>query len=148
MPHKTPWWWGRHYYIVGLFLSFLFAPITLIYWFGVRLRWVITNPYRSNLPVVCIGNFTVGGAGKTPMALFLADYLQQNGETPVFLTRGYGGRIEGPHLVSEQDSALDVGDEPLLLAQKASCVVSHDRPTRSTFHRKSQRYESKRHCYG
>ena len=86
-------------------------------------------PYRSKLPVVCIGNFTLGGAGKTPVALKLASLLRERGRKPAFLTRGYGGWERGPHIV---DLALDdagrVGDEPLLLATAAPVAVCRDRP--------------------
>lgn len=84
---------------------------------------------RAGLPVICVGNFTMGGAGKTPTALALAELLLAMGETPAFLTRGYGGRLRGPVLVdTARHEALDVGDEPLLLARAAPTIVAHDRP--------------------
>jgi tetraacyldisaccharide 4'-kinase len=83
---------------------------------------------RAVAPVVCIGNPTVGGAGKTPMALAVARMLREAGEQPIFLTRGYGGALAGPVLVEpKQHFALDVGDEPLLLAGVAPTVVARDR---------------------
>ena len=73
------------------------------------------------MPVVCIGNPTVGGAGKTPTALAVARMLKADGEAPVFLSRGYGGRLAGPVRVDPaQHRAADVGDEPLLLARAAA----------------------------
>jgi tetraacyldisaccharide 4'-kinase len=93
-----------------------------------QLRWAVAKPYRSKLPVICIGNLTVGGAGKTPTAIAVAELLHAKDERPIFLTRGYGGRIRGPHLVDAgRDSATDVGDEALLLAQTAPVIVSVDR---------------------
>ena len=82
----------------------------------------------AGVPVVCIGNFTAGGAGKTPVALALARALNAAGETPVLLTRGYGGTLAGPVVVDPaiHDSAA-VGDEPLLLARVAPTVVARDR---------------------
>jgi tetraacyldisaccharide 4'-kinase len=84
---------------------------------------------RAAVPVICIGNFTLGGAGKTPTALRIAALLQKTGEAPAFLTRGYGGRLRGPvHVDATRHTAADVGDEPLLLARIAPTVVSRDRP--------------------
>jgi tetraacyldisaccharide 4'-kinase len=80
------------------------------------------------VPVVCIGNPTVGGAGKTPAALAVARMLQADGLTPVFLTRGYGGQLAGPVRVDPvQHRSLEVGDEPLLLARAAPTIVARDR---------------------
>jgi tetraacyldisaccharide 4'-kinase len=84
---------------------------------------------RAAVPVVCVGNFTVGGAGKTPAALTVAALLAAAGERPAFLTRGYGGSLPGPLRVDpERHGAAEVGDEPLLLARAAPTIVSRDRP--------------------
>lgn len=84
--------------------------------------------YRSKLPVVCIGNFTAGGAGKTPTAIWVAEELKRLGRKPAFLSRGYGGSIAGPHLVDTgRDHACSAGDEPLLLAKVAPTVIARDR---------------------
>ena len=81
------------------------------------------------LPVICIGNFVVGGAGKTPTALAVADLVKRLGFHPGFLTRGYGGRIKGAHLVDPgRDDAERVGDEALLLAGAGPVAVAPDRP--------------------
>ncbi len=80
-------------------------------------------------PVLCVGNFTLGGAGKTPTALALADLLREAGLRPAFLSRGYGGRLPGPVRVApERHRAEEVGDEPLLLARAAPTVVARNRP--------------------
>lgn len=81
------------------------------------------------VPVICVGNFVVGGAGKTPVSLAVAAHLAAADMRPIFLTRGYRGRLSGPLLVDELGhSHLDVGDEPLLLAAQHLTVMSTDRP--------------------
>jgi tetraacyldisaccharide 4'-kinase len=81
-------------------------------------------------PVICVGNFVVGGAGKTPTALEVANVCRGLGLSPGFLTRGYRGREAGPFLVSPSVHATrDVGDEAHLLAQSAPTVLSADRPS-------------------
>jgi tetraacyldisaccharide 4'-kinase len=89
---------------------------------------------RAGVPVVCIGNLTVGGAGKTPTALTLAHLLHAAHERPFFLTRGYGGRLAGPVRVNPRvHYSADVGDEPLLLARLAPTIVARDRAAGAQF---------------
>ena len=84
--------------------------------------------YTATVPIICVGNFVVGGAGKTPVALALADYLQSLGHVPGFLSRGYGGSLAGPTIVElARHTAMEVGDEPLLLAESAKTLVARDR---------------------
>ncbi|TKW79474.1 MAG: tetraacyldisaccharide 4'-kinase [Bradyrhizobium icense] len=83
---------------------------------------------QAGIPVLCVGNYHGGGAGKTPTVLALAGVLRELGETPVVLTRGYRGRLKGPVRVdAARHSAADVGDEPLMLSQSLPVVVSRDR---------------------
>jgi tetraacyldisaccharide 4'-kinase len=92
---------------------------------------------RAGCPVVCLGNFTLGGAGKTPAAMAVADLLAGLGRAPAFLSRGYGGRLAGPLRVDpDRHAAAEVGDEPLLLARRAPTVVSRDRPAGADLCRK------------
>ncbi len=119
------WWYGGHI----PFAAWALWPISAVYGKLVERRFRAVSPYRSKLPVVCVGNFTMGGAGKTPMALTLASLLREAGLKPGFLTRGYGGSERGPHLIDSMlDGADRVGDEPLLLGKAAPTVVSRDRP--------------------
>lgn len=108
-------------------LAHLLRPASLLYG-AVAARRMARAGERAPVPVICIGNFTAGGAGKTPTALALAQMLTAMGERPAFLSRGYGGRIAGPIRVSPKHGAAEVGDEPLLLARIAPAIVSRDRP--------------------
>jgi tetraacyldisaccharide 4'-kinase len=84
---------------------------------------------RGPCPVLCVGNFTLGGAGKTPTAIALAALLRELGARPAFLTRGYGGRLSGPVPVDpDRHGADEAGDEALLLARAGPTVLSRDRP--------------------
>jgi tetraacyldisaccharide 4'-kinase len=105
----------------------LLAPLAALY--GAVARRRLSRPgRRAAVPVVCVGNLTVGGAGKTPAALAVARLLAAAGERPAFLTRGYGGTLAGPLLVDPATHRADeVGDEPLLLARAAPTVVARDR---------------------
>ena len=119
------WWYSRKMPALawGLF------PISLAYGTAVKARFQRTVPYKSKLPVICAGNFTMGGAGKTPTALMLAGLLKAAGWKPAFLTRGYGGSERGPYLVVPgRDGADKVGDEALLLSRIAPTIVSRSRP--------------------
>jgi tetraacyldisaccharide 4'-kinase len=83
---------------------------------------------NAGIPVLCVGNYHVGGAGKTPTVLALAKLLRELGETPVVLSRGYGGKLAGPVRVDPvRHAASDVGDEPLMLAGVLPVVVSRKR---------------------
>jgi tetraacyldisaccharide 4'-kinase len=123
MRLEAPFWWYRK---KGALASAL-APLGRLYGNRAEARFAGTEPYRSRLPVICIGNFTAGGGGKTPTAIAVAALLAELGAKPAFLTRGYGGKSEGPVLVSKGQSAAEVGDEPLLLAAAAPTMVSADR---------------------
>lgn len=84
--------------------------------------------FAAPVPVFCIGNFTGGGEGKTPMALAVAALLRDEGVTPGLLTRGYRGRETGPLVVDPaRDGADRVGDEALLLARTGLTVLAADR---------------------
>ena len=123
MPLKTPFWWDRDKSVIASLL----APVAAVYGRVAASRASGVAPYRSRLPVICIGNFTAGGGGKTPTAIAVAEMLKSMGERPVFLTRGYGGTVKGPAFVEKSHDAADVGDEPLLLAAHAPAMVAADR---------------------
>jgi tetraacyldisaccharide 4'-kinase len=104
----------------------LLAPVGAVYGW-VAARRMAQPGQRAAVPVLCIGNLTVGGSGKTPTAIAAARILVAAGHRPFFLSRGYGGRLAGPVRVDAQ-TAEDVGDEPLLLARVAATIVARDRP--------------------
>jgi tetraacyldisaccharide 4'-kinase len=107
--------------------SFLLLPFGILY--GAVAAWRMQQAgERAGVPVICIGNPTLGGAGKTPTAIAVAQLLSAMGEKPGFLSRGYGGSDAGPVLVdADSHAAAQVGDEPLLLAQHFPTFVSRDR---------------------
>ncbi|MFN4353294.1 tetraacyldisaccharide 4'-kinase [Parvibaculum sp.] len=109
--------------------SRLLAPAGYLYGLAGRIRRGSGTPERAAVPVICIGNVTTGGAGKTPVAMTIASHLVGKGEQVHFLTRGYGGREIGPIRVDPaHHGAEDVGDEPLLLSQIAPTWVAANRP--------------------
>ena len=121
MINREPDFWWRPG--TGLLLT----PLSAIYGAVAGLR-MQPRGERAGLPVICLGNLTVGGAGKTPAAIAVAQILNAAQQRPFFLSRGYGGRLAGPLRVNPSiHRADDVGDEPLLLAQFAPAVVARDR---------------------
>ncbi len=104
------------------------VPLTYLWRIAVAVRRRLWQGSRVAIPVVCVGNLVVGGAGKTPLAIAVARHLAAHGKKPHFLTRGYGGRTRGPLRVDPAvHDARDVGDEPLLLARVAPTWVAHNR---------------------
>lgn len=109
-------------------LARLLDPLGRVYGLLGAMRRRLATPKTVAVPVICIGNLTVGGAGKTPTAIAVARRLREMGQQPHFLTRGYGGRVKGPLRVDLGDhDAASVGDEALLLARIAPCWVARDR---------------------
>jgi tetraacyldisaccharide 4'-kinase len=108
-------------------MSLVLTPLAALYGLvaGTRLQ---RKGFDAGIPVLCVGNYHVGGAGKTPTVLALTNVLRDLGETPIVLSRGYGGRLRGPIKVDpERHVAEDVGDEPLMLARTVPVVVARER---------------------
>ncbi len=118
-----PFWWDKpNWRAYGL------APLSWIYGAVAGRRLLKAEPPKVPAPVLCIGNFTVGGAGKTPTAIAFAKAAKERGLHPGIVSRGYGGNYKGLHIVDPSaDSARHVGDEPLLLARHAPVALCPDR---------------------
>lgn len=125
---RAPGFWSDPEALAGRLLSPLGALIG-----AVTLARMGRTGARAAVPVICVGNPTVGGAGKTPAAQWLAARLAASGHRPAILGRGYGGSLAGPVVV---DPALhgpaEVGDEPLLHARHALTIIARDRPAGAT----------------
>ncbi len=125
MRLDEPAWWYRE---PPSGMATVLKPLAALYGGAATARYWRATPYRSRLPVICVGNFTTGGTGKTPLVIHLCERLKAAGHEPVALTRGYGGRLPGPYWVNaKSDVARDVGDEALLLARAAPTLVARDR---------------------
>jgi tetraacyldisaccharide 4'-kinase len=120
---REPAFWHRP----SSWITLLLTPLGALYGFvaGQRMQ---RRGLDAGVPVLCVGNYHVGGAGKTPTVLALTKLLREMGETPVVLSRGYGGALQGPIRVDlERHGAEDVGDEPLMMARTVPVVVARDR---------------------
>jgi len=113
----------------------LLYPVALVFGVLAALRRAlyarhILERQRLPVPVIVVGNITVGGTGKTPLVLWLTAWLQQRGYRPGIVTRGYGGSSTGPQPVRPDSDPARCGDEAVLLAARAGCPVwmGRDRP--------------------
>ena len=120
---RAPGFWWRQPGALAWFL----APLAALYG-AITLRRMLREGTDIGVPVICVGNFVAGGAGKTPTAIAMAGLLARRGETPFVLMRGYGGSLVGPVEVhAAHHAAHAVGDEPLLMARHARTIVARDR---------------------
>ena len=121
---KAPRFWYKKN---DTYISNTLYPLSLLFRFGTKLRNIFSRQRISELPVICIGNIVVGGAGKTPVALKLGSLLKQNGYKPHFVSKGYGGIERNNTLIKDWHSAQSVGDESLLLSEVAPTWIGKDR---------------------
>jgi tetraacyldisaccharide 4'-kinase len=119
---KTPTHWNK----INL-TSIILSPIGLLYGIATKLRLKYKKSYKVSVPVICVGNLTAGGTGKTPVSISIASILQQQNLTPFFVSRGYGGNLKNIMVDSSIHTPQQCGDEPLLLARQAPVIVNPDR---------------------
>ncbi|HEV7599388.1 MAG TPA: tetraacyldisaccharide 4'-kinase [Bradyrhizobium sp.] len=120
--HEPAFW-----YRPSSLTSRLLMPLGAVYG-AVAARRLAREGLDAGIPVLCVGNYHVGGAGKTPAVLALVSLVRDAGEAPIVLSRGYGGKLRGPIKVDpDRHAATDVGDEPLMMAQTVAVVVARDR---------------------
>ena len=118
------WLWYR-----AIFIKWLLWPISVPYGLIINVRhqfyrWGIKKIIKLPVPVIVVGNISVGGTGKTPIVMFLSEELQANGYKVGIISRGYGGNAKRwPQRVFPDSDPSLVGDEPVLLAQKTQCPV-------------------------
>ena len=117
----------KHWYRRGP-LAWLLWPASLAFGLLVALRRIlyfirVLPSAHPGLPVIVVGNLTVGGSGKTPLVLWIAEFLKANGWSPAIVSRGYGAKLAAPRAATVADEAGQVGDEPIVLARRSGCPV-------------------------
>jgi tetraacyldisaccharide 4'-kinase len=86
-------------------------------------RTGVLKSVHPGIPVIVVGNVTAGGTGKTPLVLWIAEFLREKGRAPGIVSRGYGGTAGAPREASIASEAAEVGDEPIVLARRSGCPV-------------------------
>jgi tetraacyldisaccharide 4'-kinase len=113
-------------------LAWLLWPASLVFGLAVAIRrflyWIrLLKSAHPGIPVIIVGNLTVGGSGKTPLVIWIAEFLRSKGWSPAIVSRGYGAKLEGkgqaPRAATVASAAAEVGDEPILLARRSGCPV-------------------------
>lgn len=133
--------WLEDAWYKEMYISTWLMPLSMLYVDAIRLRRYL---YRTGLkkstrlpvPVIIVGNLTVGGTGKTPLVIWMVDFLQRHGYKPGVISRGYAGsKQQNPQRVTVDSDPVVVGDEPLLLARRCGCpvVVCPDRPAAAQY---------------
>lgn len=109
-------------------ISTLLLPFAGVYYCASKVNYKRIEPVTLPIPVICVGNLTVGGAGKTPVALHIGELLKKKNINAFFVSRGYGGTQKSPLRVdTEMHTAMQVGDEPLLLAKVLPTIVGRNK---------------------
>ena len=123
LEEAPPFWWENPGW-----QAWLLGPLGFAYGQVSSKRMNFSPSLSVDVPVLCIGNFITGGAGKTPTAIRFAKHIRKQGSKPGILSRGWGGSVNSPTVVkNDHHNAHDVGDEALLHAANAVTVVSSDR---------------------
>lgn len=129
MPIKTPQFWYRPCSTPSQLTEKILSPFSTLYALGHRFNIKRARPKKVNIPVICVGNITAGGSGKTPTIIALMKLINKHSlyQTPHFLTRGYGGSNQNTRCVSGHDPYQDCGDEALLLVKHSKTIISKNR---------------------
>lgn len=122
---RAPRFWKDHRDKFSI-LSKILEPISWIWTIFTNLR-VNKVGQKVDVPIICVGNINLGGVGKTPTVIAIIEKLNAKGLKPHIISKGFGGKLNGPLLVTEKYSSDEVGDEPLLLSAFAPTWVSRDR---------------------
>ena len=109
-------------------MAWLLWPASLVFRIGVLVRRLLylLRIFKSEHPgiaVIVVGNITVGGSGKTPLVIWIAEFLKSKGWSPAIISRGYGANVQSPRAATVASEASEVGDEPVLLARRSGCPV-------------------------
>lgn len=129
MRMAAPRWWYVRRGAPAPAIRALLRPVSWVWAFVTAHKIARARPFDPGVPVICVGNLTVGGTGKTPIVRELIERLTRRGVLVHGLARGYGGRLKGPLKVDPaRHTAADVGDEPLMLAATLPMWISRDRP--------------------
>ncbi len=121
---KAPKFW---YLKKDTFFSSSLYPLSIVFRLGTKLRRILSNEKVSELPIICIGNIVVGGAGKTPVALKIGKMLLKAGYSPHFVSKGYAGIEKNNTQVHPWHSPQSVGDESILLSEIAPTWIGTNR---------------------
>ncbi|MGY6277833.1 tetraacyldisaccharide 4'-kinase [Methylomonas sp. MgM2] len=133
--------WLEDAWYKEMYISSWFMPLSMFYVDAIRLRrWLYKTGRRQSVrlpvPVIVVGNLTVGGTGKTPLVVWMVKFLMQAGYKPGVISRGYAGDAgRAPQAVTADSDPARVGDEPLLLARRCACpvVIGADRPAAAKY---------------
>lgn len=141
--YKTPIFWSNKN-----FFSYLFLPLSFIYYIGFFIIKKIAKPKKAGVPIICIGNLIAGGSGKTPTAIAIGKILQQNNIDFAFLTRGFGSKNNKDVIKITKNENIKkysfdkFGDEPLLLKDYADTYISKNRFLASKKIENSKNYQA------
>jgi tetraacyldisaccharide 4'-kinase len=117
----------RFWYRRGL-LAWLLWPVSLVFGVLVLTRRIlygirVFKSQHPGIPVIIVGNLTVGGSGKTPLVIWIAEFLKSKGWSPGIVSRGYGAKVEAPRAATLASDPAEVGDEPIVLSRRSGCPV-------------------------
>ncbi len=127
MNYLEKTWYQKHWYFNVL--NWCLLPLSCVFWLISNLRKYlfrcgVLSSFKSDVPVIVVGNISVGGNGKTPFVIWLCDFLAQENKKVVVISRGYAGENQAyPHVVTPNSSTSQCGDEPVLIAKRTGCPV-------------------------